>query len=141
MAHIKYIRFDHVENKENGCECDNCGQWIKNIWTVTFQEGESLHFGIDCYNKRINGKLSKFGKREMNRILKHIKETYELLEELQQEETTEKVLNEWEKYKYWQTYWQDKTFEEWKTWMLSEVLPNRLENENKELERFKKINF
>lgn len=141
MAHIQRIDFNHVTNKADGCLCDNCGQWITNIWTVKFKEGPSLHFGIDCFDKHINGKLSKFGKREMKRELKYIKEYSMLLENLKKEEVTEDVQKEWESYLYWQTYWQDHTFEEWKEWMITQVLPNRIEEHEKNLKKFEKINF
>lgn len=140
MAHIEDIRFDHV-GKNEGCMCDNCGAWLTNIWTVKFREGESLHFGMDCFDKRIKGKLNSFGKKEMQKALKRIQEHSELLNELKQDEVTETVQKEWESYKYWQEYWQDKPFEEWKQWMIEEVLPDRLETDKKALAKFEKINF
>lgn len=140
MAHIEDIRFDHV-GKNEGCMCDNCGAWLTNIWTVKFREGESLHFGMDCFDKRIKGKLNAFGKKEMQKALKRIQEHSELLNELKQDEVTETVQKEWESYKYWQEYWQDKPFEEWKRWMIEEVLPDRLEADRKALAKFEKINF
>lgn len=141
MAHIKRIQFDHVNNKNEGCLCDNCGQWITNIWTVSFQEGESLHFGIDCFDKHINGKLSAYGKKEMKKILKKIQKHSKLLDELKQDEITEDVQKEWESFRYWQKYWEDKTIDEWKKWMIEETVPHWLEADDKELARFKKINF
>ena len=140
MAHIEDIRFDHV-GKNEGCMCDNCGAWLTNIWTVKFREGESLHFGMDCFDKRIKGKLNTFGKKEMQKALKRIQEHSELLNQLKQDEVTETVQKEWESYRYWQEYWKDKTFEEWKTWMIEEVLPDRLEADRKALAKFEKINF
>jgi len=140
MAHIEDIRFDHV-GKNEGCMCDNCGAWLTNIWTVKFREGESLHFGMDCFDKRIKGKLNAFGKKEMQKVLKRIQEHSELLNQLKQDEVTETVQKEWESYRYWQKYWKDKTFEEWKTWMIEEVLPDRLEADRKVLAKFEKINF
>lgn len=140
MAHIEEIMFDHV-GKNEGCMCDNCGAWLTNIWTVKFREGESLHFGMDCFNKRIKGKLSAFGKKEMQKVLKRIQEHSELLNHLMQDAVTEDVQKEWESYKYWQDYWKDKPFKEWKGWMIEEVLPARLEEDRKALAKFEKINF
>ena len=140
MAYIEDIRFDHV-GKNEGCMCDNCGAWLTNIWTVKFREGESLHFGMDCFDKRIKGKLNAFGKKEMQKVLKLIQEHSELLNQLKQDEVTETVQKEWESYRYWQEYWKDKTFEEWKEWMIEEVLPDRLEADRKALAKFEKINF
>ena len=71
MAHIKRVDFNTVGRNE-GCLCDNCGQYIRNIWTIEFVEGESLHFGIDCYRKHIFGRLSDYGKKEMRRIMRDI---------------------------------------------------------------------
>ena len=140
MAHIEEIRFDHV-GKTEGCMCDHCGAWITNIWTVKFREGESLHFGTDCFDKRIKGKLNAFGKKEMQKAMKRIQEHSELLNQLKQDEVTETVQKEWDSYRYWQEYWKDKTFEEWKAWMIEEVLPDRLESDRKALAKFEKINF
>lgn len=139
MAHIKRIGYSHV-HKSEGCLCDNCGQFITNIVTVTFAEGEQLHFGTDCYNKRIVGKLNAFGRKELNRIMKGIKEHSILLNDLQKDEPTALVQKEWESYKRWQTAWADRPFEEWKSWMIPTVT-GWLEKDNKELEKFKKINF
>lgn len=140
MAHIKDISFAHV-GKMEGCLCDNCGQWISNIWTVSFQEGENLHFGTDCFDKRIKGKLNAFGKKEMQKILKRIQEHSDLLNQLKQDEITEDVQKEWDGYRYWQDHWKDKTIDEWKKWMIEEVLPHWLESDKKELVKFEKINF
>lgn len=140
MAHIQRISFSHVGKKE-GCLCDNCGQYLTNIWTVTFQEGESLNFGIDCFDKRIRGKLTAFGKKEMNKILKKIQRAEEFLAQLKKDEITEDVMKEWENIRYWQKYWEDKTIDEWKKWEIEEVIPKRLESARKELEKFQKINF
>ena len=90
MAHIEEIRFDHV-SKAEGCMCDNCGAWLTNIWTVKFREGESLHFGIDCFDKRIRGKLNAFGKKEMQKVQKRIQWHSEELNHLMQEEVPEDV--------------------------------------------------
>lgn len=140
MAHIEEIRFDHV-GKAEGCMCDNCGMWITNIWTVKFREGESLHFGTDCFDKRIKGKLNAFGKKEMQKVMKRIQAHSEELNQLMQEEVPEEIQKEWESFKYWQEYWRDKTFEEWKQWMIETVLPDRLESDRKALAKFEKINF
>lgn len=140
MAHLKKVNFSHVK-KEEGCMCDNCGQWITNIVTVTFEEGESLHFGVDCYEKRISGKLNSFGKKEMNKVLKTIKEHDRLLAELKSGKDTALVLKQWESYRYWQGYWNDKSIDEWKSWMINDVIPKWIEKDEKEFERFRKINF
>lgn len=140
MAHIKDVRFSHVGKRE-GCTCDKCGQWLTNIWTVEFQEGEKLNFGIDCYEKHILGKLNDYGKKEMKKVLKSIEEHDRLFNEIKSGENTKLVLKEWESYQYWQAYWKDKTIEEWKTWMINEVLPERKAKDDKEIGRFKKINF
>ena len=139
MAYIKKVSFNHVK-KEEGCMCDNCGQWITNIITVDFKEGESLRFGVDCYEKRINGKLNAYGKKEMNRIVRSIQEHSKLLEDLKKDKITPRVQKQWDSYRTWQAYWQDKSIEEWKNWMI-DVVPKWLEKDNEELEKFRKINF
>jgi hypothetical protein len=77
----------------------------------------------------------------MQKVLKRIQDHSELLNQLMQDEVTETIQKEWDSYRYWQDYWKDKTFEEWKSWMIEEVLPNRLEADKKALAKFEKINF
>ena len=72
MAHIKSISFAAVSTNY-GCTCDKCGKWIKNIWTVNFDDGISMNFGIDCYEKMYkSGKLTKAGVKAMKDALKSI---------------------------------------------------------------------
>ena len=81
MAHIKKISFSSVNVRE-GCTCDRCGQWIKNIWTVDFLEGFSMNYGIDCFEKLCkSGRLSDYGMKLMKKALKSISRYYEWMAE------------------------------------------------------------
>lgn len=135
MAHIKRVDFNTVGRNE-GCLCDNCGQYIRNIWTVEFVEGESLHFGIDCYRKHIMGRLSDYGKKEMRRIMRDI----EFWEKKASDYRSGKMTTENDQ-SYWYFHYKTMSYEEYVEWMLNELIPCRIEKANKELDKFKKIDF
>ena len=144
MAHIKSIRFDSVGIKE-GCVCDRCGQYIQNVWTVEFQEGITMHYGIDCWQKvKKSGNLNDYGKKMLNKIMKSIQNYYERLAKYTSGEMTEETD---ESYKTQQmecfsnNYWHGRPYSEYKQWMVEEFFPYRIGEEQKELEKFKKINF
>ena len=71
MAYIKSVRFNRVGRNE-GCTCDKCGQYIRNIWTVTYQDGVIMNFGIDCFEKLNKGNLNAYGQKLMKDALKWI---------------------------------------------------------------------
>ena len=142
MAHIKKISFESV-GKAEGCTCDRCGQYIRNIWTVEYREGLTQHYGIDCWNAVLKEGLNKRGVAEIKKIMKSI-EYYEtrLAEYTSGELTAEtdesyKVEQaDWNK----QSYWNGKSFEEYKDWMVNEFFPYRISETQKRLEKFKKVN-
>lgn len=148
MAHIKKISFSASDSI--GCTCDRCGQHIKNIWTVEFTDAPTTNFGIDCYEKLYKGgKLNKFGVTLMNRTLKSIKlytEKLEMWKNITEEEADrqgfledlkpESVTN-----RYCKSYWCCKTFEEFRDWVVNEFYSCRLEEAQKEVDKFAKVNF
>ena len=75
MAHIKKIKFSRV-GKQEGCTCDRCGQYIRNIWTVDYKEGLTMNYGIDCWEAICKEGLSKQGIRLMNKTMKSL-QSYE----------------------------------------------------------------
>ena len=93
MAHIKSISFSSVSTNY-GCTCDRCGQWIKNIWTVKFDDGISMNFGIDCFEKLCkSGKLTRYGEKLMRDTLKSIafySEQLKMWETITEQEAEEK---------------------------------------------------
>ena len=142
MARIKKITFASVAKNE-GCTCDRCGQYIKNIWTVTYQDDVVMNFGIDCFEKVSKEKLNAYGMKQMKKVLKSIQDYTERLEAWKSGEITEDCA-------YWQnqqaewnkdSYWYGRKFEEYKDWMINEFFPARLEYEQKELAKFKNVNF
>ena len=143
MAHIKNITFSHVGRNE-GCCCDRCGQWLRNIVTVEYKEGLTLNYGQDCFEKLYkSGKLNAYGVKLMRKALKRLDSWYKILEAYK----SGKLNAETDQgYIYCQTcdgghYWKGKPFEDWKKWNIEEVIPLRIEEAQKELERFSKIDF
>lgn len=144
MARIKAIRFDRIDDNK-GCTCDRCGQYIKNIWTVTFTDGERFHYGIDCFEKvQKSGKLNANGKKIMKRILTSTENHFDRLNKYLSGELNEETDESWKTNQAdWnkESYWYGKQFNEYRKWMVEEVLPERIEEAQKELQRFSKINF
>lgn len=139
MAFIKKVDFQKVGRYE-GCTCDRCGQYIQNIWTVTYKDGVIMNFGIDCFSKLNGEKLNAYGMKMMKDALKHIedhKEGFEA-EKLKTEETDQK-------WKYIQQdkedYWFGRPYEEYHKWMIEEWWPERFKEDQKKIDRFNKVNF
>lgn len=56
------------------CTCDRCGQGIKNVWTLSFSNDVTYHYGIDCFEKLSkNSNLSDIGKKHFKQYLKSLK--------------------------------------------------------------------
>lgn len=149
MAYIKSISF-MTTDREHGCRCDKCGQWIKNVWTVKFTDEVIMNFGIDCYEKLYkSGKLTKTGEKVMKDALKGIELWSKLREEWENMTETDarerELLAELDPNsycnKYVKSYWCDRTFEEYKDWILNELIPERLDEAQKKIDRFSKVNF
>lgn len=147
MAHIKSIRFNSVSRQE-GCTCDRCGQYLQNIWTVEFEEGLTMHYGIDCFSKiKKQSNLSDYGKKTLNKIMKSIQGYEEMLAKYNNGEFTEENdqcwINEkasWERPDGRNSYWKDCDYKEFRQDRI-EFFEYRISAEQKELEKFKKVNF
>lgn len=142
MSHIAKIRFSSVSRNE-GCTCDRCGQYIRNIWTVTYKEGFSINYGIDCWEKVYKGgQLSQYGEKEIRKIMKSIKAYEEMLAKYMSGEINEETDSGW---KYGQQNkqdaWYGKPFEEYRDWMINDFFPYRLSIEQDRLKKFSKIDF
>jgi len=141
MAKIKYISFASV-GKNEGCLCDRCGQYIKNIVTVGYADGLTLNYGQDCFDKLWKGSnLNDQGRKLFRKALKRLKEYQSRYERWQNDSNCEEFQKEFENYRYWQTYWQDHTFEEFKEWIMNECFPKWIADAQKELDRFSKVEF
>ena len=144
MARIKKIDFNKVGEQE-GCLCDRCGQYIKNIWTVEYTDGVIAHFGIDCFeilNKESG--LTAFGQKELKKALKKIQEHSEWFEKEQAltEETDIAYHNlqhpfEWES----KSYWYGRSWAEYHEWRLNKFFGERFAEDQKQIDRFGKVNF
>lgn len=144
MARISRIRFDSV-GRMQGCTCEKCGQYIQNIYTVDFNDGLRMHFGIDCFSKLYHsGKLSEQGKKLMRKTLKDIVWAEEGLAKEKQltAETDEGYKRTQEKHD-WESpsYWYGKPWEEYHNWMINEWWPKRFEENQKAVDRFSKVDF
>ena len=142
MSHIAKIRFNSV-GKNEGCTCDRCGQYIRNIWTVEYKEGFKVNYGIDCWEKVYKaGLLNKYGEKEMRKIMKSIKGYEEMLAKFVSGEINEENDSGW---KYSQTEkrdaWYGEPYEEYKNWMINEFFPYRISIEQERLKKFSKIDF
>lgn len=139
MAYIRKIRFDKV-GKNEGCTCDRCGQYIRNIWTVTYHDGVSLHFGIDCFDKLNKEKLSKMGLKLMNKALKDIEWYHN--DEAEFMELTEETDIRWQNTSNDpDSYWHGHDYGEYRKWMLEKWYPARYADAQKVIDRFSKVNF
>ena len=139
MAYIKSVRFNRVGRNE-GCTCDKCGQYIRNIWTVTYQDGVIMNFGTDCFEKMNKGNLNAYGQKLMKDALKWI-EKHQQNFEAEKMKTAETDLA-------WQctqedkeSCWYGRPYEEYHKWMLEEFYPVRFAEDQKRIDRFKKVNF
>lgn len=143
MAHIKQISFARVGEKE-GCTCDRCGQYIRNIWTVEYTEGLRMNYGLDCWEKVYKDGLNKQGAKILKKIMDSIKSYEERLARYVSGELSEETD---ESYKVTQAdwnrddFWYGKSFDEYKNWMVTDFLPYRISDKQKELAKFSKVNF
>ena len=143
MARIIDINFSAVSTHD-GCTCDRCGQWIKNIWTVKFDDGITAHFGIDCYKQMCkDSRLNEYGMNVMKNILKDLEEWDKRLAKWKSEDlTAENCLSyQYEQADWNNGYWKGKSFEEYRQSWIDEICNDRIPRLKKELEKFKNIDF
>ena len=145
MAKITGIHFDRA-TRETGCTCDKCGQWIQNIWTVSFDDNTKFHYGIDCFEKMTqSGKLTKVGENLLKKTMKsiaHYEEQLALWSTITEAEAEEKGLLTNLRNESWNTsYWAGRSFQEYRDWQVNEFFPYRIAEEQKVLKKFEKVNF
>lgn len=144
MARIKRIDFYHV-GKQEGCLCDKCGQYITNIWTVQYADGITARFGVDCFEKlNKESGLTSFGKKELNKALKSIQKHREMYEEeVAKTEETDTIWQSIQNPFEWESkdYWYGKRWEDYHEWRLKEFFGLRFEEDQKQIDRFSKVNF
>ena len=128
--------------RNDSAVCDCCGKSIQNICAVTTKDQTHLLFGTTCFDKLIKDKLTSWQRKEMNRLTKSIK-FYNQRILSWQDMTEEKFRSGWKggEKMPWDEYDDIHSFEEYKAWMLNEFYPYRLSLEEKELEKFSKIEF
>lgn len=150
MARITNIQFSSVD-KMHGCTCDRCGQWIRNIVSVSYDDGLTLNYGQDCFDKLSKGsRLTTYGMKLLKKTMKSLKYYQGELEKYQSGEYNEENDNSYLAHQpqyraiagwYEETYWTGKPYSEYKTWMIEKCLPERIKGVMKELKRFEKVNF
>lgn len=144
MARILKIDFFKTGRNE-GCTCDKCGQYITNVWTVRYDCGVDVHFGIDCFDKMLkDSKLNDYGMKLMKKTLKSIERHQrgfeaekKLTEETDEGYKLTQTLSGWET----KSCWYGTPWKEYHEWMLTEWWPTRFKEDQEALDRFKKINF
>lgn len=144
MARIKKINFYKV-GKTEGCLCDRCGQYIRNIWDVQYVDGVTARFGIDCF-EQLNKEsgLTSFGQKELKKALKSIEQHRELYEA--EKAKTEETDIAWQNIQHpWdyesKDYWYGKKWEEYHEWRLNEFFKARFEEDQRRIDKFSKVNF
>lgn len=143
MAHIKKISFARVGERE-GCACDRCGQYIRNIWTVEYEEGLRMNYGLDCWEKVYKAGLNAQGVKIIKKIMESIRNYQERLAQYvngeitaDNDESYKATQADWNK----EDYWNGKSFEEYKAWLINDFFPYRIAEKQKELAKFAKVNF
>lgn len=144
MARIKEITFESVR-REEGCLCEKCGQYIKNIWTIHYTDGLRLNLGIDCFdnlNKAsgLSGYRMKLFKKALKQIERH-KKMYEaekaLTEETDLAYQKTQIHVEWEH----DDYWMGHPWSEYHEWRINEFWSYRFKEDQEEIAKFKNVNF
>lgn len=136
---IKEISFSSV-GKNEGCTCDRCGQYIKNIMTVKYADGLCMNYGVDCFSKLCKeSSVQSNREKELKKAIRRIDEYTKRLEKwknLTEEQAEEQHLIEELKVTDWNTsYWAGKTFEEYKTWLIESFFPYRISEAQKEIDK------
>ena len=142
MAHIKAIAFNRV-GKNEGCTCDRCGQYIRNIATVSFTDGIVMNYGMDCFSKlEKSARLTVQSKKLLNKAIQNIDYWTMELEKWTNGEYTEDNRLDWQNEQTDKSSaWYGETFESYKAWMIEKFIPTRFEEAQKTVNRFAKVNF
>ena len=135
---IKSINYYSVSKNESSI-CDCCGKAIRNICCVTTVENEHLNFGTTCFTKIIKDRLQGFHQKKLQKIAKSIKKYCDardiwinLTEEEYRKNLSEIPFAQWD---------EEEKFCEYKDWILNELIPHRIADEEKNLEKYKKNEF
>lgn len=144
---IKKITYYSVPRSESGtCAC--CGKSIQNICSVETVEGEHFNFGTTCFDKLIKDKLQSFQRKEYNQAIKFLK-GYCKQQKIWEDMTEEDYLNS-EMYRTacicdggapWEIKVDLNSFEDYKNWMVNDFFPYRIEQEEKVIEKYSRIDF
>ena len=141
MAYIKKINFEHV-GKNEGCLCDRCGAYIRNIVSVEFTDGVKVNYGQDCFEKLYkNSKLNSAGISLMKKTLKSIDKYTAKLESYRSGEINEENDESYKTEQMFDSYWKGKPYEEYRDFMIKKFLPERLKECQKDVDRFSKVRF
>lgn len=144
---IKRIVYYSVPRSESSiCSC--CGKSIQNICSIETVEGERFNFGATCFDKLIKDKLRAFQRKEYNQAIKFLKGYYKQ-QKVWENMTKEDYLGS-EMYRTacicdggapWETKTGLDSFEDYKNWMLNDFFPYRIEQEEKVIEKYSRIDF
>ena len=141
MAKIRHIGFCRV-GKNEGCLCDKCGQYIRNIVTVGYADGITCRYGTECFDKLYHDGLNAYGQKLMRQTLKSVADHQEEYEKMKLGAACEDNVKRFQSDQYWNPeVWGSASFEEWQKWMLDEWFPKRFEEDQKKVDRFANVNF
>ena len=80
MAKVSLTSVNFSTTPTPVCTCDRCGQGIKNVWTLSFSNDVTYHYGIDCFEKLSkHSNLSDIGKKHFKEYLKSLKKCESLV--------------------------------------------------------------
>ena len=138
---IKKISFN-AGSRVDTTICDCCGKSIKNIYYITLADDSHLRLGTTCFDKQMKTNLDKMAKRKVNGALNSIQH-WETEREYWETVTEEQ-------YKIDRTYDYNErvashnyegidTFEDYRKWVLTELIPYRLSVANDEIRKYARI--
>lgn len=131
--------------KDQGIICDECGTYIRNIYSITLNDGYNFKVGSECFKKlekRTN--LSEYGTKALNKLLKLLNDYDKSIKDWEKWNTPEeaeidKCFQRIEDKNCWRIRTQ-KEFEKEKDLMLTFYILARIEQTQKQIEeKFKNI--
>lgn len=143
MAKIKKIMFNQAGKKE-GCLCDKCGQYITNIYTVSYSDDVAFHYGVDCFDRLCKeNRLNAYGMKLMRQASRDLARYQKELDDYVNGKMNAENDGGW---KFFQSSgqqgaWHGADYEEYRRWMIEVWYPARFADVQKKIDKFSKIDF
>lgn len=151
MSRVTNLYFEHVR-KQEGCLCDKCGQYIQNIYTVTYDDIPVQHFGIDCFTKLMKtSNLTEVGKSKLRKLIKDITYLTDYITVWESIHTYEEAVDKQKQllgkinlnlsvYTEYEA-WEDSSFEEFRQFCIDNFGKKKLAEKQVELSKYKGVRF